>query len=175
MKMRHATRIIGWMDTVCGVLAEVVVFLLMLLVSAEIVARHVFNSPILGHVETATLSLVLILYLGLPYTQLKRAHIRVDIFISRFKGKEREFLEAFTLFMCLIPSVLMLWATAQKAIDSVKGHEFVSGVVNFPVWPGRCAVAFGFILLSLTLTMQMLSHLVNAFSKEKGVRVNRDE
>ena len=163
------------MDTACGILAEALVFLLMLLVSAEIVARHIFNSPIPGHVEAATLSLVLILYLGLAYAQLMHAHVRVEIFIFRVKGKKREILESLTLFLSLIPSVLMLWATAQKAIVSVKGREFVSGVANFPVWPGRCAVAFGFILLSLTLTVQMLSHLVNALSDEKDNKVNRDE
>ena len=173
--MKPATCIIKWMDTACGILAEALVFLLMLLISGEIVARHVFNRPILGHVETATLSLVLILYLGLAYTQLMRGHIRVEIFISRIEGKKRELVEALTLFLSLIPSVLMLLATAQKAIVSVKGHEFVSGVVNFPVWPGRCAVTFGFILLSLTLTGQMLTHLANAFSEQNDIRVNRDE
>lgn len=167
--------IIRWMDTICGLLAEVLVFLLMLMVSAEIIGRHFFNSPIPGHVESATLSLVLILYFGLAYTQLERGHIRVEIFLSRVKGRKRELLEGITLILSLIPSLLMIWATAKKALVSVHGREFVSGVISFPVWPGRCAVTFGFILLSLTLVVQICKHLISAFRDGNAGSVNQDE
>jgi TRAP-type C4-dicarboxylate transport system permease small subunit len=158
--------------TVCGVVAEGLVFFLMLLVAAEIIARHFFGSPIAGQVEAGTLSLVLILYFGLAYGQLQRSHIRVDLVISRVKGRKREFLEALALFVCLIVSMLMLSATGKQAVISVAGREFVTGVISFPVWPGRCAVAFGFALLSLTLIIQICDHVMAAFSAKKPLREN---
>lgn len=162
-KMKALTNIIRRIDMVCGVLAESVVFLLMLLVTAEILGRRLFGSPIPGQVEAATLSLVIVLYLGVAYAQWKENHIRVDIFISRVKGRKRELLEALTLFLSLIPTVLMLWATAERARGSIAGGEFVSGVIEFPVWPGRCAVVFGLAILSLTLAVQLCNHLAAAF------------
>jgi TRAP-type C4-dicarboxylate transport system permease small subunit len=168
--MTTFSRIIRWIDRVCGIVAEGIVFFLMLLVTAEIIARHVLGSPIPGQVETATLSLVLILYLGLAYTQLERGHIRVELLVSRVKGKKRELLEALVLFLSLIVSALMLWGTAGEARISVLGREFVSGVISFPVWPGRCAVTFGFALLSFTLVIQICNHVMAALGVDEHDR-----
>ena len=161
--MKTVANNIRRIDMVCGVMAEAIVFLLMLLVTAEIISRHFFNSPIPGQTEAGALSLVLILYLGLAYGQLQRSHIRVDLILSRAKGRKRELLEALALFLCLIVSALMLWATSKQALISVLGREFISGVISFPVWPGRCAVPFGFALICLTLIMQICDHVMAAF------------
>jgi TRAP-type C4-dicarboxylate transport system permease small subunit len=88
------------------------------------------------------------------------------------KGRKRELLEAFALFLCLIVSSLMLWATAKQAVISVAGWEFVSGVISFPVWPGRCAVAFGFALTSLILIVQICDHVISAFRAKKHLQEN---
>ena len=162
------SNIIRRIDMICGIIAEMLVFLLMLLVTAEIIGRRVFGSPIPGQVEASILALVLILYLGLAYTQLEKGHIRVDVLVSRIKGWKRELAEVLSLFLSLIVSVLMLWATAKQAYISLVGREFISGIIAFPVWPGRCAVTFGFALLSLTLIIQMCNHLMAALRLMKG-------
>ena len=172
--MQTLIKITRWINTACAIGSEVLVFLLMLMVTFEIIGRHIFDSPIPGHVETATLSLVLILYLGIAYTQWENGHIRVDIFLSRVEGLKREALEVLILFLCLIPSVLIAWATAQKAWSSVAGQEFVTGAVNFPVWPGRCSVSFGFALLALTLMVQMLQHCIAILKARKKDKENNE-
>ena len=136
----------------------------MLIVVAEIIGRYIFGHPIPGQVEIATLALVVIVYLALPYTQMLDGHIRVDVFISRVKGAKREFLEALILVIGLISSLMMLWATGKRAIGSVLNQEFVTGVINFPIWPGRCSVALGLSLLSLTLVVQITRRLKNGFN-----------
>jgi len=135
-----------------------------LIVVAEIIGRYIFGHPIPGQVEIATLALVVIVYLALPYTQMLDGHIRVDVFISRVKGAKREFLEALILVIGLISSLMMLWATGKRAIGSVLNQEFVTGVINFPIWPGRCSVALGLSLLSLTLVVQITRRLKNGFN-----------
>lgn len=164
--MEIINNIVRRMATACGVAGEVMVCLLMLLVTSEIVARHVFGCPIPGQVETAILSLTIIVYLGLAHTQSERGHIRVEIFISRLKGRKREALEALSLIICLVPTVLMLWSTAVQACISVRGREFVTGIINFPVWPSRCIVSIGFVLLSFMLLVQICNRLITFLSLE---------
>ncbi|MFH1154453.1 MAG: TRAP transporter small permease [Pseudomonadota bacterium] len=172
--MSILVKIIQWINTICAVVSECLVFLLMLLVTAEIVARHVLNSPIPGQVEAATLSLILILYLGIAYTQWEGSHIKVDILMSRINGTSRKALEVVILCLCLIPSALIAWATTQKAWSSFTGQESITGVINFPVWPGRCTVSFGFILLSLTLIVQILQHSAALFRTGKMDKKNHE-
>ena len=161
--MQQVERILKKINTTCAIIAETLVILIVLLVVAEIVGRFIFGHPIPGQVEIATLSLVVIVYLGVAYTQMLDGHIRVDVLISKVQGAKREFLEAFVLVIGLFSTVMMVWATGKRAIESTLTHEFVTGVVNFPIWPGRCSVTFGFLLLSLTLIIQITRRLMNGF------------
>ena len=161
--MQQVERILKKINTTCAIIAEILVILIVLLVVVEIVGRFIFGHPIPGQVEIATLSLVVIVYLGVAYTQMLDGHIRVDVLISRVKGAKREFLEAFVLVIALFTTLMMSWATGKRAIESTMTHEFVTGVVNFPIWPGRCTVTFGFLLLSLTLIIQITRRLLNVF------------
>ncbi len=161
--MQLIEKILKKINITCAIIAEILVILIVLLVVAEIIGRFIFGHPIPGQVEIATLSLVVIVYLGVAYTQMLDGHIRVDVLISRVKGAKREFLEAFVLVIGLFSTLMMVWATGKRAIESTMTHEFVTGVVNFPIWPGRCSVTFGFILLSLTLIIQIIRRLLNGF------------
>ena len=161
--MKRIERIFESLTAFCGIVAEVLVIILVLLVMGEIIGRSFFNHPIPGQIETATLTLVAIVYLAVSYTQMQEGHIRVDVFITRITGAKREFLEAFILIIALVTVLMMLWATGVRALGSVQGGEFISGIINFPVWPGRCTVVFGLLLLSLTLAVQIVRRLLTGF------------
>lgn len=148
------------MDTACAIIAEGLVFLLMNLVTAEIIGRHFLGKPIPGHYEVATLLLILILYFGVAYTQLERGHIRVELLTSKLNVRKQELLELITLFLSLIVSLLMFWATVKRAKISVSEREFISGIINFPIWPSKCGVAFGFGLLSVTIIIQICNYIL---------------
>lgn len=162
--MKSVGVIVTRVATAGGVLAEALVFLMMLGITADIVARYVFSRPIPGQVEASTLALVVILYFGLAYTQTRRGHVRVELFVSRVSGAKRELLEALALAVSFVPTSLMCTATAKEAYTSVLGREFVSGVISFPLWPGRCAVAIGLALLGITLATQCGEHLLAALA-----------
>jgi TRAP-type C4-dicarboxylate transport system permease small subunit len=168
--MKAITQLLQKICRICAIASEIFVLMLMFLVTAEIIGRRLFGAPIPGQVETATLSLTIIIYLGLAYTQLKNSNIRVEIFINRLPARCKAFVEAGCLLLSLIPIILMSLATTQKAYLSFKGGEFIAGGINYPVWPGRCAVAFGLGLLCITLAVQMLNHLTLAFRGKKNDR-----
>lgn len=168
--MKAVTQLLQKICRICAIASEMLVLMLMFLVSAEIIGRRLFGTPIPGQVETATLSLTIIIYLGLAYTQIENSHIRVEIFIGGLQGRLKAFVEAVCLLLSLIPIILMSLATAEKAYLSFKGGEFIAGGINYPVWPGRCAVAFGLGLLCITLAVQMLNHLTLAFRGKKNDR-----
>ena len=168
--METLNNVIRRIAAACGIAGEVTVCLLMLLVTAEIVARHVFGSPIPGQVEMAVLSLTVIVYLGLAHAQSQRDHIRVEVFICRFEGRKREAFEALALLICLVPTIFMLCATTKQAYISVRGHEFVTGIISFPVWPSRCIVSLGLALLAFVLVVQICNHLLGLLGlRKKGM------
>ena len=162
--MKSLDKILNKTNVFCGIFAEILVMFLVVLVVAEIIARILFNHPIPGQTETAQLTLVAIVYLAVSYTQMQKGHVRVEAIISRATGAKREFMEAFTMAIGLFVSLMMLWGTGERAINSVRNQEFITGAINFPVWPGRCTVVLGFFLLSLTLLSQMIQHIITGYT-----------
>ena len=46
---------------------------------ADVALRNLFNQPILGTTEIVQMTLVYVVFLGIPETFLKRSHVTVDI------------------------------------------------------------------------------------------------
>ena len=152
------------LNAFCAIGAEMLMVFIVILLVAEIALRFVFNHSIPGKTEFATLSLVVVVYFGLSYAQIRNAHIRVDVFISRVTGPTREFIEAWILSIALFTTVIMLITSVSRAIETIISKNYITGVINFPLWPGRCAVAFGFVLLTLTIVIQIVRRIISGLN-----------
>ena len=151
--------IIRKVSVVCAIMGAGCVFFLIIWGMVGILLRFVFNYAMPGHFEGSLLFLILIVYLSIAYTQFEKGHIRMGLFISRVKGRRRELIEALGLFVCLIPSVILLWRTGKEAIRSFAQSEFQMGLYSFPTWPSRAAIPIGFLLLCLCFVFQIWKHL----------------
>ena len=60
-----------------------------ILIAADVVMRYVFNSPIRGAAEVATLSSVWLVYLAASGISRRGAHIALDLVVSRFGPRGR--------------------------------------------------------------------------------------
>lgn len=75
---------LDWIDRtvypVLGYIAATVVFVLMLLTTADVVGRYLFNSPIWGAFEITEILLATLIFAGLPLVTLRNEHVTVDLF-----------------------------------------------------------------------------------------------
>jgi TRAP-type C4-dicarboxylate transport system permease small subunit len=69
-------------DAVLGVAASALLMSLMLLTSADVVARYLFNRPIRGAFEVTELLLLVLIFAGLPLVSHADEHVTMD-FIDR--------------------------------------------------------------------------------------------
>ena len=69
-------------DAVLGVAASVLLFGMMLLTFADVVARYLFNRPIRGAFEVTELTLLVLIFAGLPLVSHADEHVTMD-FIDR--------------------------------------------------------------------------------------------
>lgn len=139
----------------CASTGAVLLFILMLWGVAGIITRFAFNFPIPGQYEASSLLLVCIVYLGIANTQFQEGHIRMTMVIDRIEGRSRSLIDGIVLLVCFSTSAVILWRTGKEAFVSVARGEYQMGIYNFPVWPSRIAVAVGFLLLCITLLVQI--------------------
>jgi TRAP-type C4-dicarboxylate transport system permease small subunit len=142
-----------------GLLGIVCVFVMMLSTVTDVTGRYVFNNPILGTIELNRTLLAYLVFLGLAYSQFKKQHIRVDLLLTRVAEKPRALIEGFQLLLALVLIGFITYGGSLVAYESTVRGEYTPGIIHFPLWPPRIALALG----SLVLCFQYVRDIVASF------------
>lgn len=142
------SRGLGWVVNSSALVSATVVLILMVLVSADVTGRYVFNTPVPMTYEVGSFMLVFIVFLGMAYTQRMGAHIRVEFLTLRMPPKARASfnLLAFTLGILLYGAIF--YQGFKWSYEAFQIGEYVAGLVNIPKWPSMFAVPFGALLMA---------------------------
>lgn len=140
-------------------LSYVAAFLLgvmVILTVVDVVERYIFKSPIAGVYEIAEFSLASMIFLGLAYCQSKRMHVFVEVFVARFHGKARIWLDLFALLISLVACGILSWKLINGAAIALEVGEFKWGLAKMPTWPAKTCVALGASVLCMQLLLDMV-------------------
>ena len=142
-------------EDIANLLAGFAIFVLMILGSAQILFRTVFNSPISGYIDLVELSMASMAFLGAAYCQRLGAHIRMEILIGRFKGRGLWGMEIIGTLLALFIIGVLIWhgwghfMRAYTLGDSTIDAEY-------PVWPSKLLVPIAFSIWWIRLSVQLL-------------------
>ncbi len=150
-----------WMNLLS---AGLLVFM-MLLVTANTLGRYVFNSPILGALELTEELMVFIVYLGIAYTQFMKAHINIDIVVTRLSERSQLVCEAISMFLACILFALIVWQGTLSMIEAYQVHELTVGSVEIPLWPAKLMVPFGSLILCVRYIIDIVHNLQKLFGR----------
>jgi len=137
-------------------LGAAAIIIMMLSVSADILARKFLGKPIPGVVETNELLMVIIIFMGLGITQILGKNVRMDAVIVRVRPGAQRGLHIFITLIVLGLVSLLAWQTAAEALKSIGMREIRFGSIPFPVWPSKLALPIGSILLWFVLLVDLL-------------------
>ncbi|MGI5823378.1 MAG: TRAP transporter small permease [Dethiobacteria bacterium] len=127
---------------------------MMLLTTADIITRTAFKKPISGAVEMSSFMLLIVILLGLAYTQQVKGHPRVTIFVSRFPARAQFIVEVFVNLLCLFIVGIIVWQG--WAVAKGDTGRIVSDVLRIPQFPFRLLVPFGGAFLFLEFIFDFL-------------------
>ncbi len=142
-------------SAVFNAVAAGLLFLLMIAGSADVIGRYLFNAPINGTMERGQLMLALIVFLSWGYTQIKKGHVSVELFISHFPPRLRLITDLFTTLVTLGLCILIVWQSTIMAIETHQSGEVVF-VIHWPLAPFQFFVPLGGIVLCLVLVMEII-------------------
>ena len=94
----------------CGAL-----FVLMLVGTADVVGRYLFNRPITGALEFSQILLSIMALLGLAYCQVEGAHIRVTVFYLHFPRRLQLIADFLISILALDLFSLIVWHGTEVA------------------------------------------------------------
>ena len=150
----------GRLLAICGWIAGIVTFAIMMLTVANVVSRYGFNRPIAGALELTEGALPLIIFLSLALTQFHGGHIRVTLLTDRLPPMAAR---TATVLALLAGALLFAWAAWAGWISAQKSlaiGEMERGSIRFPVWPIKFAICFGMVLLTIQFVIDAICTVI---------------
>jgi TRAP-type mannitol/chloroaromatic compound transport system permease small subunit len=141
-----------WIDTIVEKSARItsyLVFIMMLVTTLDVVARYVFNRPLLwGWLLNRQLFGIFILFAGV-YTLFKGEHIRIEILFDHFPPGAKKVAKLIGLLAFVSFMGVLVWQASWMGWNSLMMNEKAAGAFRIPWYPFKLlipAVAFLFLL-----------------------------
>lgn len=134
---------------------------LVVLVTAEVTMRYLFNKPTLWGYELHVMLAASLYILAFAYTHLHKAHVRVDMIYAHLPNRARAFIDVFGTLFLFFPFIFLLvynaWDWAFYAWESSEKMPITGWYP--PAGPLRTMVMLGLALFALQGVAQFIRDL----------------
>ena len=122
---------------------------LMLLTVMDVGLRWLTGRGVPGAYAWVVLGMVGAGYLGMPYAEATKAHVRTPLLMSRLPVRSATVARKSGLIVAVVILGLMTYATATRAIESFHSGETTADLARLPLWPSRALIPIGLAALVL--------------------------
>lgn len=160
-----ALRPVPLFDRLCRLLAlvgGVVLLSAALLTVVSVLGRYFLSRPIAGDIELAAFAMGIAISLFMPYCQLRRGHVIVDIFTEGAPPAVRALLDGMAGLAVALVAAVLAWRFAAGGIDLRQAGD-ESMVLRIPTW-------LGFVVAVPAFALTALAGLVTAARELAGRR-----
>mgnify|MGYP001096123184 CR=1 FL=1 len=117
--------------------------LMILSTSLDTSLRFLFNAPLPGVFELNEVLLVVVVFLGIAWTQGERGHTRVVVVMKRLDIRFAVKIDIICWILCFLFLAALGVQTAKEALRSFSINEFRWGSVQMPIWWAKALVPLG--------------------------------
>lgn len=162
----HFLHIVDVINTWLGKGVSLTIFIMMLIVSYEVIARYVFSAPTIWAWDINMQILAIVTFLSGGYVLLQNGHVNVDILYSRWSSKQKAVadLVTFPIFFCFL--AILVWSLGVMTLDSIAEREVGSTILAPPIYPMKILLTIGSFLLLMQGTTKFIRDLRVVLSKK---------
>ena len=133
---------------------------IMLVVTADVAMRYLFNSPFPWAYDLIALYLMAgVFYFVLSDAQREHAHVSIDIVQNRMGRRVRHLTGLLTALISAVLFTLIAYVGVENAWESYANDEVLAGIIPWPMWLSAIIVPIGSTLLVFRLALQAVGHL----------------
>jgi C4-dicarboxylate transporter, DctM subunit len=141
------------------------IFVIMVVICADILMRNLFNAPISGVVEFIALSVPAIVFLQMPNAVSERRLVRAELIIVPLETSRPRVAAVFNLVYALIglfvfwKILVWAWPDFLKAYQSGE-YAGMQGAYTIPVWPFKLTLIVGSFFALIQLIKLSASNVI---------------
>jgi len=136
-------------------IAGLIVMLMMIMVTADVLMRNLFNRPIEGVYELVTLLFVSAVFMGLSFVQFAKENVKIDAPTEKLPIAVKEILEWFGYLIGAVIAFIIFWKSGQEAYRSFVTQDYTYGSAKLLNWPSKTVAALGMLFLGIRLLLDM--------------------
>tara|TARA_B110000211_G_scaffold231231_1_gene292436 strand:+ start:642 stop:1187 length:546 start_codon:yes stop_codon:yes gene_type:complete len=155
--LRSITKLTGHTEH----LAAAVLLLMMLHVVADVVGRNLLNYPAPATTEmVAYYYMIAVVFLPLPFVELRDRSISVDLFYNWFSPSARKLSKAFGTLLSILFFSGLTFKSSIDAWAAFEKGEMVDGLYVVAIWPARFGLPAAFALTAVILCIRLVGEIV---------------
>ncbi|MEH6476454.1 MAG: TRAP transporter small permease [Sneathiella sp.] len=138
--------------------SAIAIFSVMLLGVSQVFGRKFFNMPVPGYIDFIEQSMVVFAFFGISYCQRLGGHVRMDLLMSKFKGRMLYFFET----LATIIGLLVITILIQKSwLHFMRAWEYGDSTmdIGLPIWPAKLVIPFAFCILWVRFSIQAVGFI----------------
>lgn len=133
-----------------------VIFMAMVcLTFVNVLLRYIFNTPLIGSMEVLEIMMAVVVFTGIAWVQLSKAHVTMDLVTSKLKPKPKLIFEGISNFLVIVLLIILIWRSGLVAVYETKE----TGILDIPLRYPAMLVPFGCILLVLVFIRDYLRNI----------------
>jgi TRAP-type transport system small permease protein len=145
----------SWIDIGLGALASLLLLALVFLTFADVLARYLFNAPLRGAFELTELSLLVLIFAGLPLASRADEHVTMDFIDKILSPRAQILLQRAVHFFSGIAILGLSYLVFLKA-GKIMDYGDTTDVLKVPVGP------FVYVM-ALMILLTGCIHVIKAF------------
>jgi len=151
------------LERLCALVSGLAIFSLMFLAAYSVTGRKFFAAPLPGYVDYIEAAMPIIAIMGVSYVQRDGTHIRMDMLVSKLKGRVLWLFELISVLLMLLLIVALTWGGWEhfgRSFDCARPlcSRDSSMDIGIPIWPSKLVVPVAFGILSLRLILQAVGY-----------------
>lgn len=154
-------KMLGSISRWVGYVSAAAIIILMLLVTANVIGRYFFNSPITGAPEIACLLMIIIVFPALAWVALEGKHVKVDFIMDRFSPIAQAITDSITLIISLGIYAIISWRSFLAAMKS----SDVSSLLSIPQAPFYWIMSVGWTLFAASIITLIIKNIAGVVKK----------
>ena len=167
--VKGLNKFLGWMDGI----ASISIFLIMILITADVCSRLLLNKPFAGTGEIVSMIIIIVCFLEIPYVAVRNGHVRSTMLYDKVGDKGKHIIDIISSAIGIVVYGLVIRASWKGFLNAVAIKEAeVAGSVKITTIPGRFVVIFGSLLMVLEFLSLIYQH---ASALKEGKPVDQDE
>ncbi len=141
-------------------LAAASIFVIMILITADVLSRLLFNRPFTGTAEIVASIIIIVCFMEIPYVALRGAHVRATLLYDAVGRNGKLIIDSLAAAIGIVVYAFIIKASWSNFLNAVAIHEAeIAGSFRVTNVPGRFIIIFGSALMILEFMAQLIKNV----------------